>query len=319
MAATPTPVPLSPQFGVGLFQPNQTFHGLAGYRWAYPTTFVPVFGILDASAQNGALSAGSTTAGGVILPAGVFTTAGEQGLTNATKGMTNTQYAQTLPLIQHAQVLEGIGAAIEAGAVATLDTRKAISRKTAPRTIIRYVKPNVKAITLPLTRRADAADRRAKAAEHEIARLKTQVRKLQRQTTHDSIVAIPGLEADIEKLKRWRRAAEKELGKLGKWAGIGAFLLLLSRALEKIGANYIRCPRMRQWGNTICGMHPDLLASLLAESALLASGISLRTLTNQVLSVEGEIVAGVQKYVRELAGVRPIAEGGFTGTADGRT
>jgi hypothetical protein len=318
MATIPIPVPASPQFGVGLFQANQTFQGLAGYRWSYPTAQALVWGILDTAITTGVTAGTVTSKGGVVLPSGYITAAGEEGLSQATQGMTNTQHAHTAPLVQHAMVLNGLGEAIEAAAAYGLSTRKTIYIHTAPKTIYRYIKPNLKGALAPIYKRLNAADRKATQEAKREKALAAKVARLQRQIQHPHAIAIPGLESDIGRVGKRIGDLEKKVQKLGKIAGLGAFLLLLAKALEKIGGNYIRCRNTKRWGNNICGMNPALLETLLAESALLASGFSLRTLTNQVLSVENEIVAGVKKAVAEIRKVSGVTEGGYAHPADGR-
>jgi hypothetical protein len=300
VAPQPTPVPLSPQFGVGLFEAGQTFQGYAGYRWSYSAGLGHTLVTIDAGLGATAGAALGTSSGGVVLPPGYITTAGQDGFGNVTHGMTRTQYPVVKHLVQQAQTLEGLGASVEATAAAGLDTRKAVVRASKPRTIIRYIKPNVKALTAPLVRRVAEAEARAQAAEQANAQLASRVARLERALGKEETVAVPGIDAALGRLGRRVGGIERQVQRLGKYVGLGAFLLLLARALEKIGGQFIRCSNVKKWGKSMCGINPSLLESLLADVLMIASLVSIVEFAKELQTIESEVAKGIRYGVREL-------------------
>lgn len=313
------PLPEKPQHGAGTFKNNNVFAGLAGMRFAYQTTLGWLLPNLGVKLGQVPAAKSGGTALDPVQTAAIFATGTEAVLDQIGKGLSATQSGVADEHVTHAAALGAMAGAIAQGARDTHAVKKHVNRRTAPQVITRYVKPNIKAAVAPYAKATAEANARAKIAERKAAELEQRVAALERRTAAKSAIAVPGFGGKTGEWDRWRSGVEKRLGKLGKAAGLGAFLLLLSKALEKIGANWIRCSNVKQYGKRLCGMDQGLLSVLLAESLIIASSLSLRDLTNQVLGVEDQIVAGIRKYVRELHGVDPIREGGYTGTVDGRT
>lgn len=308
MATIPLQVPTDQQFGVGLFQAGQTFQALAGYRWSYPTAIAPVWGILDAAVSLQTAQGLSTSSGGVILPSGYIIKAGEQGLSNATDGMTRTQHAHTKPTIQYAQVFAGLGQAIEAAAAHNHQTRREIPRATAPRIIVKYVKPNIKALTAPLTKRLATTKAQAEAATKREKDLEARVRKLERQLKTVGGITIPGLGRREGQIGRRVGRLEREFQKISKKV-LGAGLIgLLIEALSKVGGNWIRCSNNQKLGKSVCGMNRNLLESLIADALLVVSLVSVVEFAKELQGIESEVVKGIRFGVKELKpGFVPVA------------
>lgn len=302
------PVPEKPQHGVGKFESNNVFAGLAGMRFSYQTTLgwmLPALGVKlgKVPAANGggpALDPAATAA--------VFATGTEAVLEQIGKGLTATQAGKADADVTHAAALNGVAAAIAVNASDILDTKKHVSRRTTPQVITRYVKPNVKAIVAPYAKRTDAAEARARKAEADVAALKQRIAALERKAGRDSAVADPWFRPWAAEWDKWRAGIEGKLGKLGKIAGLGAFLLLLAKALEKIGGNWIRCSNSKRYGKSICGMNPHLLESLITDALLVVSLVSVVEFAKSLQGIEGEVVKGIRYGVKELKpGYEPVA------------
>lgn len=265
--ATPILIPTKPGFGAGTYEPRNTFLGLAGLRWSWETSLAQTFAQVDSvivplfpNAQPG------------IKP---FGAAGDMTLGNITQGMTATQHAEASHLVQHAYALNGLGAAVSQTAADVLATKKDTARRTAPKKIIEVIKQPVRVNLRPLRQAVAQANDRARLAERENAALRKRVSDLERRTAHLSAIAIPGGSGVIDGIEHELDKLKGKVGKLGKWFGLGAFLLLLAKALEKIGGQFIRCSNTKKWGKNICGMNPSLLENLLADTLLIAGTIDL--------------------------------------------
>lgn len=301
-------IPERQQFGVGLFEANNAFNGLAALRWSWPTAFTPTWTAIDLGLGAAKGSALPGVSGGLIVAPNLFTLAGQNAFTNITKGLTHTQHAPATEYVQRAFVLDGVGKSIERIAADMLDTRKDTARKTRPRTIIRWIKPNVKAQIRPYAKRTAEAEARAVEAERKAAALEQRVAALERQVAKPHSIAVPGLPPRIGVIEREWDAIRGRLKNPAKWLGLGAFLMLLAKALEKMGANFIRCSNVKKYGRSICGMNTSLLESLLADALLIGASLSIVEFAKELQAIETEVVRGVRLGVRELrAGYKPVA------------
>lgn len=319
--AIPPALKENPQFGVGQFGANAAFDGLLGLRFAWGTTFGVVLPNID-DALARLSKGGGGGAGNLFGPDfNLFRSASLKMLENIGHGLTHTQAAAAEKYITEAWAFEGIGSVIERVAEDAVHTRKLIRHRSKPVEIVRVTQPNVRAQLRPVARRADVAAQRAEAAEKRAQRLEVRLARLERAAAHSHAVPIPlpgprpdWIEREIARLKG-------KVGRIGKIAGLGAFLILLAKALEKMGASWIRCGNVKRYGRRICGMDTNLLDAILAESFLIAGAISLRGLAERLLAVQEDIVGGVLRSISEVKGATGAGEGGYAGwaAADGKT
>jgi hypothetical protein len=178
--------------------------------------------------------------------------------------------------------------------------KKHVNRRTAPKVITRIVRPNTKALIAPYAKRVAVAEAAAADAERRSKALEQRVAALERKAASKSAVAVPGFGGKTGDWERWRTKVEGKLGKLGKAAGVGAFLLLLAKSLEKMGANWIRCSNSKRYGKSICGMDSSLLEGLIADALLIVGAISIVEFAKELQAIEGVTVAGLRKFVREI-------------------
>jgi hypothetical protein len=234
----------------------------------------------------------------VVIPTNLFTLAGQNAFTNITKGMTHTQHAPASEYVQRAFVLDGIGQSIERIAADVLDTKKDTARKTRPRTIIRWIKPNVKAQLRPYAKRTAEAEARAEAAERKVATLEQRVAHLERATLKPNAGIVVGLPPRVGLGEREREQIKAGLRKVSKYGTLAFFLALLAKALEKMGANYIRCSNSKKFGKRVCGMDTSALDALLASTVLIVGTVSLLEFAKGMQGIMGEIEGPVRKFWR---------------------
>jgi hypothetical protein len=318
VASTPS-LKENPQFGVGQFGANAAFDGLLGLRYSWGTTFGLVLPNIDkALAQLNAASGGGRS--NLFGPDfNLFSSASLKMLEEIGHGLTHTQSAAAEKYITEAWAFEGIGAVIERQAQDALHVRQLITHKAQPREVIRISSPTVRAQLRPVLQVATHAEDQAQAAARKTRALETRVAALERQTEKPHSVAVPGIWPRIGGIERDLDRLKGRVGKLGKYASLAAFVALLAKALSKMGINYIRCSNVKRYGRNLCGMNPSLLSALLAESFLLAAGISFRQLVHEVLAVEDEIKNGIVRSIQDLKGITPISEGGYHAVTDGRS
>lgn len=301
-------IPVRPQFGVGQFETFHAFGGLVGLRFAWETSLGFTFTGLDAAFEQfeggGGTPIPPPTGAGINL----FTNAGLGTLANIGKGLTNTQVAQANHYVQRAWALDGIGTSIERIAQEVRNGRKDTAKKTRPAQIIRIVKPVQRVNLRPINHRVAEAEARAQAAEKENAQLRQRVSALERKVSKPHSVAVPGLApriGDLERLGGWLKG---EVNRTKKLLGIGAFLILLAKALEKMGLQSMRCSKTKRFTRALCGMNDSWLTSLLQDALLIVSVVSAVEFAKELQAIEAEVVKGLRFGVKELKpGFKPVA------------
>lgn len=103
------------------------------------------------------------------------------------------------------------------------------------------------------------------------------------------------------------RTAEHDISDLSKRIAAQArkltaagFLALLVAGLTTLGINQLRCDRVRKSLGRICSMHPSRLESLLEDTLMIASIISIVELAKELQAIEGEVVKGLRAGVKEI-------------------
>jgi len=298
--SVPILVPTKPGFGVGTFEANNAFTGLAGMRWSWETGLGQMFNTVD----------------GIVIPlfpnldpgTKLFGAAGDATLGNITQGMTNTQHAHASHLVQHAYVLNGLGAAVAQGAADTLTTRKAVTQKTKPSVITKIVRMPIRVNLRPLQRAVASDGKRLHALERENAEMRARVKRLEKKLQNVGVMGgtWPGnLGGEMERI---RRGIDRLGRKVNKGLGLAAFIALLIKALEKTGGNYIRCSNSKAYGKSICSMNRNLLESLLKDALLFSALVSVVEFAKELQGIETEVVKGIRLGIKELKpGFKPVA------------
>jgi hypothetical protein len=102
---------------------------------------------------------------------------------------------------------------------------------------------------------------------------------------------------DIQHGLDWVRGKVNRLGKLGTIAGL---IGLVAGSLARLGINWARCSRVNKVGRRICGLNDGLLDGLLADLLLVTSIISVVEFAKELQAIEGEVVSGLERFVREI-------------------
>ncbi len=124
------------------------------------------------------------------------------------------------------------------------------------------------------------------------------VRALAAQLAHAVEWDIPGLRARERSLadsvgRLWHRVRSQE-----KALGLGAVVALVVAALGRLGIGWVRCGNVGKVGKNVCGMNPDLLESLLADSLLIVGTLSLVEFSREMVDVTELAVRPITSFWR---------------------
>jgi hypothetical protein len=194
------------------------------------------------------------------------------------------------------------------------------------RTSVTVVKKTVNVVTRPIAHDATkgrvAHDSRVPALEREIESLRARVGEMDAAIAKVQAVAIPvplplprpraapvpvpvpipvpqtiPKVGDIQKGIDW---AKGKVNRLGKLATIAGLIGLVAGSLARLGINWARCSRVNKVGRQICGLNDGLLDGLLADLLLVTSVISVVEFAKELQTIEGEVVSGLERFVREI-------------------
>lgn len=154
------------------------------------------------------------------------------------------------------------------------------------------VKPITKTITITKGVGALVAKQllaRVKALEHRVAHM-----------AHVAGGAIAAPFPRIGRLEKSVKAQGKRLSKLEKLLAAGVGVALLTKALTKVGVNYIRCNNNKNLGKGICKTDPSWVTEFLAGTILLAGTWSFHDFVEEAQQGFDLGLEGMQLFIREF-------------------
>jgi len=172
--------------------------------------------------------------------------------------------AQLRPRISKAEAKAAVAAAIAARAARDAHSHGGAAATYAPRVVVPRV--NALAHAIDVTIPGEIADLRGRV-----------------KSTEDTAI----------RAWRWVRSHPLTIG-------AGVFAGMLTYALGRIGAGWIRCSNVRRLGRAACGMNPNLLEAVLAGTLVIASPVSIVELTKACQAFTAEAEDGLKWFVREL-------------------
>lgn len=119
-------------------------------------------------------------------------------------------------------------------------------------------------------------------------------------------IALPGIGAiprTIPKVGQLERELDHVAGRvrdIAKRLAPAAVAGLVVAAIGRLGFGWVRCSKVGRVGKSVCGLNENLLQGLLADALLIASAISIVEFAKELQAVEGEVVSGIRKAVREI-------------------
>lgn len=139
-------------------------------------------------------------------------------------------------------------------------------------------------VTHLIAREAHVAVAKVKVVEHTV--------------TLPAPIAIPKTLPKVGTIEREAEAALARIRDFAKRFGPAALLGTLAFALGKLGITWARCSNVNKLGKRACGMNPDLLESLLADTLLIAGTVSLVEFARGMQGVTEEVTPLIRAFWR---------------------
>lgn len=215
-------------------------------------------------------------------------------------GIDRTGHIAVELVVWVAYTLTMIGVAIAALTYEMLLYAKRAAIKSSPAQVQKAVAPLITAKTAPVARTKVIADSRVPALEREIAAVNARVDALQHAATLPAPVTVPRTLPRVGELEQGLEWAKGKIGRLSKYATVAGLVGLTAAVLGRLGLGWTRCSNVRRVGKNVCGMDAGLLESLLAGTALVTGTVSIVEFAKALQAIEGEVVAGVRGFVREI-------------------
>lgn len=185
----------------------------------------------------------------------------------------------------------------------------------------RVIPGEIHARTVPLARGLDHAERVANARDAAEAQTRARgIDRVQGRVTHEAqarargiddvgarlgsrLDAIrSGLTARVDAVSDFAHGQlAGRLGRIETFIATGAIAGIAFRVLTRT-IPWARCSNVNRAGKALCRMDLGALDALLLGTTVIAGGFSLVALAEDLLAVEDEIVAGLERGIRELHG-----------------
>lgn len=110
---------------------------------------------------------------------------------------------------------------------------------------------------------------------------------------------LPGLRHRVKEGERVLDRLGKRVKGIEKLLAPAAFAALVAAVFRKWGLSVLRCPKFLKAARNTCGMDPQLLESLLLDTTLVLSALSLRTFAHEMQSVTDEVGNGIRHLIAE--------------------
>ena len=134
------------------------------------------------------------------------------------------------------------------------------------------------------------------ARESHVAKVKAQA--VEHAIAHPDIGAIPRTLPRVGHLEREIADALARGRELLKRFGPVALFGTVAFALGRLGISWARCSNVNKLGKRACGMNPDLLESLLADTLLIAGTVSLVEFARGMQDVTAEVTPLIRTFWR---------------------
>lgn len=197
-----------------------------------------------------------------------------------------------------AQAIHWIGH--EIGALAH-DTAQAVETLS-----VRQVTNVYKKVNPGLARRvgalAAAVTTLTRQLEHVVAReahvAKAKAQAVERAIALPAPISIPRTLPKVGTIEREADAALTRIRDFARRFGPAALLGTLAFALGRLGITWARCSNVSKVGKRACGMNPDLLESLLADTLLIAGTVSLVEFAEGMQTLTADVIEPIRTFWR---------------------
>lgn len=132
--------------------------------------------------------------------------------------------------------------------------------------------------------------------EAHVAKVKAQA--VERAVAVPDVGALPRVIPRVGHLEREIADALARAKELARRFGPAALLGTIAFALGRLGITWARCSNVNKLGKRACGMNPDLLESLLADTLLIAGTVSLVEFAEGMQGVTAEVAPLIRTFWR---------------------
>jgi hypothetical protein len=140
----------------------------------------------------------------------------------------------------------------------------------------------------------------AGTVEHGLGGLAGELDKLRQRVEAEIARDLAKARAGVRGLGRDVSGALARLRRIEKTLTVGGAAALVGVALGVLGLSWTRCSRVGKVGKQMCGVNPDLLESLLADTLLIAGTISLVEFARGMQVITAEIEGPIRKFWRAV-------------------
>lgn len=179
------------------------------------------------------------------------------------------------------------------------DTYNAIrgSAHTVTHTVTKTLDAKTQALVRRLTAAVAGIQHTAiPGLRHRVDALALKVARLTRAAGHAVASPFPR----IGRIEKEAKAQGKRITKLEKLLAGGLGVALLTRALAKVGASYIRCDRNKQFGKGVCKTDASWVTEFLAGAVLLAGANSFHDFVEEAQAGFHLGLEGLQLFIEEF-------------------
>ena len=138
--------------------------------------------------------------------------------------------------------------------------------------------------------------------EHVIAReahvAKAKAQAVERAIALPAPISIPKTLPKVGTIEREADAALARIRDFAQRFGPAALLGTLAFALGRLGITWARCSNVNKLGKRACGMNPDLLESLLADTLLIAGTVSLVEFAEGMQTLTADVIEPIRTFWR---------------------
>lgn len=138
--------------------------------------------------------------------------------------------------------------------------------------------------------------------EHVIAReahvAKAKAQAVERAIALPAPISIPRTLPKVGTIEREADAALTRIRDFARRFGPAALLGTLAFALGRLGITWARCSNVSKVGKRACGMNPDLLDSLLADTLLIAGTVSLVEFAEGMQTLTADVIEPIRTFWR---------------------
>lgn len=110
---------------------------------------------------------------------------------------------------------------------------------------------------------------------------------------------VGAISAGLRDVRGYTRRLLRRLRRLERLLAPAAFAAAVGVALSRLGLKVLRCPQFLRTARRACGMNPQYLEGLLADTLLIVGAVSLVEFAEEMQAITGEVSGAIHHLIRE--------------------